>query len=61
MVEVLFLVISLIKAAYKQFIIRLGGHVELDEEDIQREIEEKAKRRKENLHEEVQKLHVSYQ
>ena len=60
-VEVLFLVISLIKASYKQFLIRMGGHVELDEEDIQRKHDEKVKRRKENMLEEVQKLYVSYQ
>ena len=59
MIEVLFLLISLVKSSHKQIIIRLGGNVELDEEDLQREKHEKEKRKKKDMKEEVKKLHVS--
>ena len=59
MIEVLFLLISLVKSSHKQIIIRLGGNVELDEEDLQREKHEKEKRKKKDLKVEVKKLHVS--
>jgi hypothetical protein len=59
MIEVLFLLISLVKASHKQIILRLGGNVELDEEELEREKHEKEKRKKKDLKVEVKKLHVS--
>ena len=59
MIEVVFLLISLVKASHKQIILRLGGNIELDEEELEREKHEKEKRKKKDMNQEVKKLHVS--